>query len=153
MFSLAVSLGLLIALASTHRTRDVGRPDSASAPGGDGLQPGEYTYEEALAASLTTRAQWGRPRGMRRCPPIPNPYPSVPANAPVRAGAPTCYMPPEELGLVFVVEPKSVTTPYGGGLGQTPYPARHPAGPPVTQSSTRWFNGPSYAAFAASAGR
>src|SRR5262245_25342874 len=120
---LAGSIGVLLATAgllalglwhrtddASHRMREVGRAAQARS-----LPPGEYSYKEALAAGLTTKAQWARPPGMRRCPPIPDPYPSVSRKTPIRSGAPTCYMPPEEQGLVFIVEPYSAATRYDGG--------------------------------------
>lgn len=67
--------------------------------------PGEYTYEEALALGLTTRAEWARPKGMPDCPPVDDPYPTIPEREQIPGNAPSCYMPPEEQGLVFLVLP------------------------------------------------
>jgi hypothetical protein len=67
--------------------------------------PGEYTYEEALALGLTTRAEWARPKGMPDCPPVDDPYPTIPDGEQIPGNAPSCYMPPVEQGLVFLVLP------------------------------------------------
>ena len=61
-----------------------------------------YTYKQALAAGLVTRAEFARLKGEPLCGPMPAVVPTAPDDIP--ADAPTCYRPPEQQGVIFLVQ-------------------------------------------------
>ena len=90
-FLTLVTLGLVLVAA----------PAAAADP-----PPGEYTWEQAVALGLPGVEDFAQPPGMPVCPPLePGPFPSLPEDAVIPDDAPSCWMPPEEQGLVFLVLP------------------------------------------------
>jgi hypothetical protein len=73
-------------------------PATASDP-----PPGEYTYDQGVELGLPAVADFEQPEGMPVCPPLENPDPALPDDAVIPDNAPSCWMPPEEQGLVYVV--------------------------------------------------
>lgn len=103
-FSASVITGVAVAVVSAHPSS---RTESAYRGGATprdttALLSGEYTYAGALAAGLTTREEWAKPKGMPSCRPLPDPFPNVAENASIGVNPPTCYRPPDEQGLIFL---------------------------------------------------
>jgi hypothetical protein len=108
-------------------------PAVAERPASNGAPPGEYTYQQALKLGIASPRDWQRPRGMPVCPPIPDPHPDLPDGASIRPNAPTCWTPPEELGLVFLVLP-----PGDPGFGVVPDPTDPSTGDAVYPATASW---------------
>jgi hypothetical protein len=104
--------------------------------------PGEYTWERAVALGLPGVEDFERPPGMAVCPALePGPFPSVPDDAVIPDNAPSCWMPPEEQGLVFLVlspgDPGFAPGDLGFGTPETRY------GGPETGFGSPVLNAPS----------
>lgn len=65
--------------------------------------PGEYTYQQALKLGIASPREFQRPPGVPVCPPLEDPFPGLPDVAAIPPNAPSCWRPPEEQGLVFLV--------------------------------------------------
>jgi hypothetical protein len=90
LVALLIAVGAFVA---TSRDRD---------DAGKGAVPsGEYTWKEALRLGLVSAKNFERMPGEPRCPPLGtkrSPASKVPAGG-------TCWRPPEEQGIVFIVLP------------------------------------------------